>query len=90
MKATAYTILPSAAKRFGAGALALTFLFAAPRSVSIAEAACNLIPVAKKGYPSALGSVDSPITAPGKIVNIRLGACDASAGFEETPASNNA
>jgi 6-phosphogluconolactonase (cycloisomerase 2 family) len=65
-------------------AIVLPFIAASPP----ADAACNLIPVAKRIYPSTLGGVASPITAPGKIVDVTLTACDVSAGFEPAAATN--
>jgi 6-phosphogluconolactonase (cycloisomerase 2 family) len=56
-----------------------------------ARAACNLIPAAEKTFLSTLGRIDSPITAPGKTVEIELKpACDGtSPGFDTgTPANN--
>ena len=54
-----------------------------------ARAACNLIPVARSGYGSALGSVASPIAVPGDQVTLRISPCETSAGFEPTAAQNN-
>lgn len=55
-----------------------------------AQAACNLIPAAERTFPSTLGSVQSAVTAPGKIVEIHLNtACDASPGFDTAIPANN-
>jgi 6-phosphogluconolactonase (cycloisomerase 2 family) len=60
-------------------------LLGAPQVV---HAACNLIPAARSEFPSTLGSVKSPITAPAKTVELRLTPCDSSAGFEPVAANN--
>lgn len=53
-----------------------------------AGAACNLVPVAKRQFASVLGGVGSPITAPTKLVDLTLTACDVSVGFEPIAAEN--
>src|SRR5262245_22891773 len=60
-------------------------------AVGQAHAACNLIPAAERIFPSTLGSVASPVTAPGKTVEILLNAaCDtASPGFDASNPANN-
>ncbi len=53
-----------------------------------AHAGCNLIPPAERSYPSTVGSVVSPITIPGRTVELRLGPCDGSTGFDPVAANN--
>jgi 6-phosphogluconolactonase (cycloisomerase 2 family) len=57
----------------------------ASRSV---HAACNLIPVAERTYPSTLGAITSPITAPGKNVTLTITPCDSSQGFDPIVGNN--
>jgi 6-phosphogluconolactonase (cycloisomerase 2 family) len=53
------------------------------------EAACNLIPVASLTFPSTMGSTETPVTVPDKVVRLRVDpACDGSPGFEAAVASN--
>lgn len=53
-----------------------------------AHALCNIIPPAERSYPSTLGSVTSPIVAPGDEVTISLQSCDDGPGFATTAAAN--
>jgi len=55
---------------------------------SPAHALCNIIPPAERSYPSTLGSVTSPIVAPGDEVTISLQACDDGPGFATSAAAN--
>ncbi len=67
-------------------ALIVAFHAAAlPRPV---HAGCNLIPPTELSYPSTIGGVASAITIPGRTVEIRLGPCDASPGFDPVAANN--
>ncbi len=51
--------------------------------------ACNLIPVAKKTFPSVMGSIVDPLTVAGRSTSLRVNpVCDGSAGFEAAPMLN--
>lgn len=53
-----------------------------------ARASCNLIPLALRQFGSSNGGLTSPITAPGQTVEIVVGGCDSSTGFEPVASDN--
>jgi 6-phosphogluconolactonase (cycloisomerase 2 family) len=53
-----------------------------------ARASCNLIPLALRQFGSSNGGLTSPITAPGQTVEIVVGSCDSSSGFEPVASDN--
>src|SRR5262245_60804913 len=71
-------------RRLALAVIAITVYTPAPH----AHAACNLIPAAARTFPSDRGSVTSPITAPGKVVEVTLGPCDPVTAFDPTAAND--
>ena len=74
-------------RRF-ASILFIAVVMVAGPGARIGHASCNLIPVATRQFPSTLGAVTSPVTAPGKSVELGITTCDSSAGFEPIASSS--
>lgn len=59
--------------RAGSAILVLGAVLAA---AAVADAMCNAVPTAARGFASSRGEVDRPYASPGRHVRLRLGDCD--------------